>query len=110
MGPTARETGTLAAGRNGSNRVRNSNTLVNHPMAYPGRNASSENSAKPAEIPIRSDIRKWMDSQLSGVTVAFWMLLPHFLDLCLHALDLDKRPMWCYPYSYNKRYDGLRLN
>src|ERR1035437_7389182 len=78
MGPTASETGTLAARRNGSNRVRNSNTFVNHPIAYPGKKASSENSAKPAEIPIRSDVRKWNESQLSGVTVPFSMLLAAF--------------------------------
>jgi hypothetical protein len=33
MGPEASETGTLAARRKGSNRVRNPNTFVNHPMA-----------------------------------------------------------------------------
>jgi len=71
----ASETGTLAARRNGSNRVRNSNTFVNHPIAYPGKKASSENSAKPAEIPIRSEVRKWNESQLSEVTVHFSMLL-----------------------------------
>ena len=42
---------------------------------YPGKKASSEKSAKPAEIPIRSDVRKWNVSQLEGVTVPFSMLL-----------------------------------
>ena len=45
-------------------RVRNWNTFVNHPMAYPGKKASSENRAKPAAMPIKSDARKWKESQL----------------------------------------------
>src|ERR1035437_4563769 len=103
MGPTASETGTLAARRNGSNRVRNSNTFVNHPIAYPGKKASSENSAKTAEIPIRSDVTKWNESQLSGVTVHFSICLAAF-SVC-HALptlrnDAPTGTIWAAPVAF----------